>query len=236
MRGIRYLHLDSIWVQGAMRIKQPYQLELDYIRRMMAALLLQPTESVGEGHAVQLGLGAAALTKFTAKVMKMKTTAVELNPSVIDACRMWFALPDDDQRLQVVQGDADAWVHEPAHWGTVQLLQVDLYDHTAAGPVLDTEDFYRHCYRLLDDGGVMSVNLFGNDARFERSLARMKKAFAGDPVSYLEPCKEGNTIAIAGKALPWPDRDTLHRRAVALHDIYQLPAQKWVKLIHDPSS
>ena len=27
--GVRFLHLDSIWVQGAMRIRKPDQLELE---------------------------------------------------------------------------------------------------------------------------------------------------------------------------------------------------------------
>ena len=126
--GVRYLHLDSIWVQGAMRISKPYQLELEYIQRMMAWLLWRPQDEVTEGQVVQLGLGAAALTKFCHKVLRMQTTAVELNPTVIHACRLWFRLPDDDQRLHVVNEDAARWVADPAHRHTVQALNVDLYD------------------------------------------------------------------------------------------------------------
>ena len=90
--GVRYLHLDSIWVQGAMRLAKPTQLELEYVQRMMAWMLWRPHEEVAEGHAVQLGLGAAALTKFCHKVLRMPTTAVELNPTVIHACRLWFQI------------------------------------------------------------------------------------------------------------------------------------------------
>ena len=57
-------------------------------------------------HAMQLGLGAAALTKFCRKKLRMKTTAIELNPQVVAACRLWFKLPADDARLSVVLGDA----------------------------------------------------------------------------------------------------------------------------------
>ena len=52
--------------------------------------------------------GAASITRFTHKVMRMRTTAVEINPTVIGACRMWFQLPADDARLQVVEADAGA--------------------------------------------------------------------------------------------------------------------------------
>ena len=47
---------------------QTNQLELEYVRRMMAWLLAGATWTLGAGgralHAVQLGLGAAALTRF----------------------------------------------------------------------------------------------------------------------------------------------------------------------------
>ena len=58
--GVRYLHFGSPWVQGAMRIARPWALEIDYVRDMMAWLLfLAPP-----GRILQLGLGAAALTKY----------------------------------------------------------------------------------------------------------------------------------------------------------------------------
>ena len=57
---VRYLHLGTDWVQGAMRIRSPRKLELEYIQRMMAWLLWRPSDSLSQGHAVQLGLGAAA--------------------------------------------------------------------------------------------------------------------------------------------------------------------------------
>ena len=64
-------------------------------------------------------------------------------------------------------------------------LCVDLYDHEAASPVLDDEVFYRHCWQVLDDGGVMTVNLFGRDASFERSTSRIAGRGAPPPTSAL---------------------------------------------------
>ena len=38
--GVRYLHLgDTPWVQGAMRLRKPDVLELDYVQRMCVWLL-----------------------------------------------------------------------------------------------------------------------------------------------------------------------------------------------------
>ena len=36
---IRYLHLGSVWVQGSMLMDRPYEIELEYVQRMMAWLL-----------------------------------------------------------------------------------------------------------------------------------------------------------------------------------------------------
>jgi spermidine synthase len=229
--GVRYLHLGTPWVQGAMRIRKPLALELEYIQRMMAWMLLRPTPELTRGHAVQLGLGAAAITRYCHSSLRMQTTAVELNPSVIDVCRLMFHLPHDSQRLRVLQMDAGAFAADASRADTVQALCVDLYDHDAASPVLDSADFYRHCQRLLGDGGVMSVNLFGRDASFERSAAHIAAAFGDAQVWSLRPTKEGNTVVLALKNAAMPDRDALVARADNIESRFKLPAKKWLRMI-----
>jgi len=152
----RYLHLGTEWVQGSMRLDAPYEIDLDYVQRMMAWLLFVDPASVSTRHAMQLGLGAGALTKFCRRKLRMRTTAIELNPQVVAACRLWFKLPADDERLSVILGDA-ADVAASAHWrGRIDALQVDLYDHEAAAPVLDSEAFYADCRRLLTGVGLQA--------------------------------------------------------------------------------
>ena len=229
--GVRYLHLGTPWVQGAMRIRAPRKLELEYIQRMMAWLLWRPSDALAQGHAVQLGLGAAALTRFCHQVLRWQTTAVEINPSVVLACRLWFALPDDDARLQVVTADAGHWVVQAALPQSVDALCVDLYDHEAAAPVLDDEDFYRGCHRLLAPGGLMTVNLFGRDASFERSAARVAAVFGADQLWQLSPTKEGNTVLVAGREVVVPDRETLTARAEIIESRFGLKARKWLRMV-----
>lgn len=230
--GVRYLHLDSIWVQGAMRIRKPQQIELEYVQRMMAWMLWRETAALREGRAVQLGLGAAALTRFCHKVLRMQTVAVELNPTVISACRAWFHLPEDDQRLTVLNQDAGAWVADPANLQSAAVINVDLYDHDAASPVLDDEAFYAGCRDALEpDGGLLTVNLFGRNASFARSAARIARVFGSDQVWSLAPTKEGNTIVVAARGVRVPERAELERRAANIESQYGLPAQKWLRLV-----
>jgi spermidine synthase len=229
--GVRYLHLGSVWVQGAMRLAAPRALELDYIQRMMAWMLLRPAAELNRGHAVQLGLGAGAITRYCHGVLRMRTTAVELNPTVIDACRLWFRLPRDSARLQVLQMDAADYVADPALRASAALLCVDLYDHEAASPVLDSADFYRDCWGLLAPAGIISVNLFGRDASFDRSVARIALAFGADRVLRLAPTKEGNTIVLALKSDTLPDAIELAARAENIETRFALPARKWLRML-----
>ena len=230
-RGIRYLHLETPWIQGAMRIRQPTKLELEYIQRMMAWLLLRDPETLADTRCLQLGLGAAAITKYCHSVLRLPTIAVEINPAVIGICKAWFNLPDDDERLTVLKADAAKYVTKSDHIATADALCVDLYDHEAASPVLDDEDFYKACWRVLDDGGVMTVNLFGRDASFDRSAARISAAFGANRVAMLKPTTDGNTIVLAWKGFDLPDREVLAQRAETLQTKWALPARKWVKLL-----
>jgi spermidine synthase len=234
--GVRYLHLGTPWVQGAMRIAKPQAIELEYVQRMLAWMLWRPTAELARGHAVQLGLGAATLTRFCHQRLRMEaTTAVEINPSVIAACRQWFRLPADDARLTVVADDAAHWIADARRAQTVHLLQVDLYDHDAAAPVLDDEVFYRACRSALVEGaGVMSVNLFGRAASFEASVGRIGAAFGSGSVWNLRPTREGNTVVIATRGVALPERAELAARADAIESRFALPARKWLRMIRVP--
>lgn len=235
--GVRYLHLGTPWVQGAMRLARPQAIELEYVQRMLAALLWRPTEALGQGRAIQLGLGAGTLTRFTMRALTLPTTVVEINPHVLFACHMWFRLPHDGPLLDVHIADAGSWLVSPAAAalaGEASLLHVDLYDQDAAAPVLDDEAFYAGCRRLLGEGGVMAVNLFGRHASFERSSARIAAAFGSDQVWTLRPTREGNTIVIAGRGVVVPEREALISRASHLEQRFirqGLPASKWLRMV-----
>jgi spermidine synthase len=227
---VRYLHLGTEWVQGSMLLDEPFALQLEYVQRMMAWLLFVEPATVPKRHAMQLGLGAASLTKFCHKKLRMKTTAIELNPQVVAACRLWFKLPADDAKLSVILGDAaEVAAHE--HWrGAVDALQVDLYDHEAAAPVLDSEAFYADCRRLLTEDGCMTVNLFGRSSSYQQSLAKISAAFGADCVWAFRPTREGNTIVLALRSPQHPTRAQLAQRAETIETRWGLPARKWLRV------
>ena len=228
--GVRFLHLGTDWVQGSMLIDSPFEIELEYVQRMMAGLLFIDAPTVSKRRAMQLGLGSGALTKFCYKKLRMQTTAVELNSQVIAACRGWFKLPRDDARLQVIAADAELEIKNPQHGGRIDLLHVDLYDEEAAGPVLDSARFYTDCHDLLTDDGVMTVNLFGRNARYSESLENIAEAFGPQAIWAFRPTREGNAVVLAQREPSRPTRQELLLRAGIVESRWDLPAKKWLRV------
>lgn len=223
MDGVRYLHFGTEWVQGAMRVRKPDWPELEYSQQMMAWMLFIDHPQ----RIVQLGLGTGALTKFCYRSFPdAQVTAVELNPSVIVTCYSMFKLPGNDERLSVIEMDAGAFVDDPANHDTMDVLQVDLYDATARGPVLDTPAFYAACAACLKEDGIMTVNLFGDHPSYDKNLRAMRPAFG--QVLCLPEVHDGNVIAIAFKNKTPLSLPTLYERAAEIKEMTKLPARSWV--------
>jgi spermidine synthase len=221
--GVRFLHFGTEWVQGAMRIRKPDWLELEYAQQMMAWMLFIDKPA----HIVQLGLGTGALTKFCYRHFpEARVSAIELNPAVIAICASMFKLPPNDERLSVMEMDALDFVNDPLNHGGIDALQVDLYDATARGPVLDTPDFYLACRSCLAPHGIMTVNLFGDHPSYAKNLKAMRFAF--DEVLCLPEVHEGNVVALAFKSKPELDFSLLYDRAAVIGHQTKLPAKSWV--------
>ena len=222
--GVRSLHLGTSWVQGAMRIAKPDNIELEYVQMMMMWLLFNDQPQ----HIVQLGLGSAALTKFCyRRLPQARVTAIELNPNVIAMCEAQFALPPNDARLNVREMNAMDFVLDPANRNTVDILQVDLYDEEARGPVLDSQEFYEGCANVLRDGGMMTTNVFGDDfTNYDKNLQTMELVF--DAVVWLPEVHDANIVVIAFKNAPSLDFSVLYERAAEIRKTLNLPAKNWV--------
>lgn len=223
--GVRFLHLGigTTWMQGAMRIAKPDAIVLEYVQQMMAWMLF----SEQPRHIVQLGLGSSALTKFCYRHFpEAKVTAIELNPAVIDICRSDFGLPPNDHRLNVMQMDAMDFVMNPANKGAVDVLQIDLYDELARGPVFDTPEFYQACADCLTRDGILTANVFGDHECYERTLRSILIAF--DSMGRLPIVEDGNMVAIGFKRSPVIDFGDLYLRAADIQQKMDMPAETWV--------
>lgn len=230
-RGVRYLHFGTEWVQGAMRVKQPWKLELDYSRHMMAWLLFNPVPE----RILQIGLGAGSLTKFVHReIPEAEVTVVENSPLVVAAARGQFAVPPDDERLETIIEDGQVYVSQPTLSGYFSVLQIDVFDQHARGPVLDSLSFYQAARRVLAPGGIMAVNLFGEVPSYKRNFERILSAF-DEQVLVLPPLEAGNVIVLGfqpgrevrgdGFLATWAQ---LRARADQIELQYGLNAHGWI--------
>ena len=221
--GFRYLHFGSPWIQGAMKVGRPYELVLEYPKQMMACglFVLQPRQIV------QLGLGAASLTKFCWKHTDARIDVAEISENVVMSAHQWFKCPMPDERLSIHLADAKAFIAARSDFNPADWLQVDIYDEEARGPVYDDVDFYSFCRRAMNKkGAVASFNLFGS--RFDKSFSAINEAFKGRTLVMPE-IDEGNRVVLAFAGEPQVlTLETLYERAQLLRSKWKLGAIRWV--------
>lgn len=191
LRGIRQLHLGTGAIQSAMRVNRPWYLELPYTRAMMSYLLFVPEPS----EVLMIGLGGGSLAKFIRKHRpQTRITAVEVSSQVAAAARNHFALPENDEYLEVIIGDGTEYIF--AHPESADVILLDGFDARCQVEGLATQAFYKACKRALKPGGVLVVNFWGRDPEFVTWFSRLVAAFDGQ-VAWLPIMGKVNVIAIA---------------------------------------
>ena len=214
--GVRFLHFGSDWVQGAMRIRKPDALEIEYTREMLACLLWKDW-TLWPREVLLIGLGAASLVKFLYRQLPhAKLTVVEIDPRIPDFARANFALPDDPKRMDIRIDDGIRYVRDSK--SRFDLILVDGFDHRAKAGELESTTFYRDCRARLKPGGIMSTNLFGTLRGFDKRLARVVDAFDGSVVC-MPPGEVGNVIVFGLESIEGETTlDDLRHRARVLAD------------------
>ena len=217
MDGVRSLYLGSETVQSAMRVKAPYELELAYSRGMMMFLLFmkQPKDLL------MIGLGGGSIPKYIHHFLpEMQTRVVEINPRIIQVARSHFYLPDDDDRLEVIEGDGVGYLQENS--GAADVLLLDIFDSQGVPPEMYNQAFFDTCEASLRLDGMMAVNLWGSDKNFDIYLQRIEQSFHGR-VLVLRTGRPGNIVVFGFKRPPRDLRwSTLRVRAKALQEHHKI--------------
>jgi spermidine synthase len=196
--GVRYLHVGSRCIQGAMRIARPNALELEYTRDMMFPLLLRT--ATWPRTVLVIGLGAASLTRFLHRHRpRAAQTVVEIEPAVIAAARAHFKLPEESARMRIEIADGSDYVI--ASDRAFDLILVDGYDAGGRAGLLDTLPFYCNCLARLTDRGLLAANLLTRHHGIRGSLERMRAAFSGRALA-LPQCESGNVVIVAAAGDP----------------------------------
>jgi spermidine synthase len=221
-RGVRHLHVGGEAIQSAMRLEDPFALELDYTRCMMAFLLFHPKPR----RALMVGLGGGSLAKFFHRNLAgLHTHVVEYDERVIATARALFHVPADDARLTVEHGDGV----ESLSPECCDLLVVDGYEDEATPAAMVSQAFFDAAWCALEEPGALVVNFMDDDPNFDRNLQRIERAFGGAVVAF-QSLRDPNVVVLglkgAPRAIAWRE---LRTRAVALEKNYGLPFPRYVE-------
>lgn len=191
--GVRYLQFDSPWIQGAMRLARPWSLEIDYTREMMMALLMRPDRAWPRS-VLQVGLGAASITRFLHRNLpNAKLDVVEIDAEVVVNAWQFFRLPEESVRLHIEIRDGYRYMATTRR--RFDLILVDGFDAKGRAGKLHSLPFYHLCRARLGGNGMMVTNLLSRRKRAKVNADPIRKAF-GDRVLVLPPC-DANTVVLA---------------------------------------
>jgi spermidine synthase len=222
--GVRSLHIGSDTIQSSMRLARPNDLELAYTRSMMAVLLFHERP----GRVLMVGLGGGSLPKFVYhRLPETRVEVIEVNPRVVAVARSSFQVPPDDARLAVRIGDGADWIARPGE--PADAIFVDGYDGESLVAELSTLRFFEACRARLGASGLLVVNLWGNDRRFNDYLQRIESAFPAGTLC-LPAEKPGNVIVFGFRDSPGATRwEELSLRARRLEVRYGLEFSRFVR-------
>jgi spermidine synthase len=193
--GVRSLYLGSVTVQSSMRVKNPNKLELTYSRGMMCFLLFSDKVK----NVLSIGLGGGSVPKFIhAFCPTITQTVVEINPQIIVTARSHFFVPDNDERLNVIEGDGLRHLSE--NLNSADVLMIDAFDANGIPANFCSQDFFDSCDMALKNDGIFVINLWGSDKNFDIYLRRIEQSFDNN-VLMLPTGKPGNIVVFGFKQL-----------------------------------
>jgi len=185
-----------------------------------------------------VGLGGGSVAKFVYHRMPWtKIRVIEINERVVSVARLYFAVPGNDERFEIIIGDGAEFMSRPKV--CADILLVDGYDGESHVEAVSTYAFYRDCHDRLNPNGMLVVNLWGGDREFNETLKRIERAFPGGTLC-LPAERPGNVIVFGFRTAPGPrDWAALRQRALGLEKHYELPFTRFVESLrqmnrHDP--
>lgn len=151
---------------SAINLADPGDLDFEYMQQMDAVVsgFFPPSQPL---RALHLGGCACALAwAWETRRPNSRQLAVEINPRIASACREIFDLPRSP-RLRIRVADAAQAVTTIAS-DSMEVVVRDVFAGAQTPRAVRTLEFYNHCRRVLQDDGILLVNLGhgrGLDAR-----------------------------------------------------------------------
>lgn len=199
-------------LQTAIDLQEPHALRLDYASAMFANFLFKPAQE----RVLMVGLGGGSMVHFLRYYYpKIKIEVVEIDPVVVEATRLWFAV-DNDANTKIHVGDGIKFIQDTRdRWDTI--FMDAFLKPTAEGT--NSSGIPQHAMAVaflrtlgdrLTEGGVLVFHMHTR-GKWTEDFAAIREAFP-----HTLRVKRGGSVVIFASRTPFPDKAELERRAVAL--------------------
>jgi spermidine synthase len=151
----RYLRFDNS-LQSAMYVDDPDRTRFRYTDFFHLAVAYNPDAR----DVLFIGLGAGSSEKAMLRDFPdMRLHAVEIDPVVVDVAHRYFAVPEDDPRLEITVGDGRRFLAaDERRWDAIV---IDAFFADAIPFHLVTREFLQLAQSRLNPGGVIVTNAIG---------------------------------------------------------------------------
>ncbi|WP_373974633.1 fused MFS/spermidine synthase [Chitinibacter sp. SCUT-21] len=165
------LMFDLNTVQSRMKRDQPNDLVLGYTRAMLGFVLLQDnTQQIG-----MIGMGGGSLAKYCHHYLsQVQISVAEIDARVI-ALAPQFQIPLASPRLKIDCADGADWLENNTQ--LFDVLMIDAYGPAGMPEQIASAAFFDLCRQRLTRHGVLIVNLWGSDKRFDSYYQRIRLTF-----------------------------------------------------------
>lgn len=140
-----------------------------------------------------------------------------------------FYLPDDDERLSVIEGDGVQYLLD--HPESQDCVMVDGFDAKGIPPELCTQDFFDRCFDALRPNGIFAINVWGSDKNFDIYLQRLEQSFIGRVVA-MPTGRPGNIIVFGFRHPVKLTEKKLRERAKQLEKTHIIEFTEFLDNLH----
>ncbi len=199
-------------LQTAIDLQEPHALRLDYAAAMFANFLFKPQQE----RVLLVGLGGGSMVHFLRYYFpKIKVEVVEIDPVVVEATRLWFAV-DNDENTKIHVGDGIKFIQDTGErWDTIfmDVFLKPTAEGTNSSGIPEhamAVAFLRTLGDRLTEGGVLVFHMHMR-GKWSDDFKAIREAFP-----HTLRVKRGGSVVIFASRTPFPDQAELESRAVAL--------------------
>lgn len=191
---VRSLYFGNEKRQSAMFLQHSGLLVMEYTQAMMLSLLFRrKPEKV-----FCLGLGGGSIVKFMLRASPgALIDVVELREMVIQVAHTYFAVPEDDPRLRLIQSDGERFFGGTYDEGSnYDLMFLDAFDHDGPVDRVSNLPFIESAYSRLSQRGVLCINLWNRSSDGFHQKLRQLKSLCDGAVLYYEVGRRNSNALI----------------------------------------